>query len=52
MEDGEHYIFLHEGPNLGNPTHKSDISLRFIQGKLLIVWEAFCAVIRDYESSE
>ena len=48
MEDGDHYIVLHEGPNLGNPTHKSDIALIFIQGKLLIVQEAFCADIRDY----
>ena len=51
MEDGEHYIVLHVGPNLGNPTHKSDIDLRFIQGQLLIVCEAFCAFIRDYGSN-
>ena len=48
MEDGDHYIVLHEGLNLVNPTHNSDIALIFIQGKLLIVWEAFCAVIHDY----
>ena len=51
MEDGDHYIVLHEEPNLGNPAHKSDIALRSIQGKLLIVWEALCAVIHNYGSN-
>ena len=46
-EDSVHSIVLHGGTNPGNPTHKSNIALGFVQGKLLLLWEEFRAVLRD-----
>ena len=34
-EDGVHPIDFHVGPNPGNPTRKSDLALRFVQGNFI-----------------
>ena len=39
------------GPNPGDPTRNNDFALVFIQGKLLIIQEAFRAVLCDYTSA-
>ena len=53
MEDGVHPIDFHVGPNPGNPTRKSDLALRFIQGNVCILREAFRAVLcNDGRSAE
>ena len=46
-EDGVCYIVVHVVPNTDDPTCKSDLPLGFSQGKLLLVWEAFCSVLQD-----
>ena len=47
MEDSVHSIVLHVGPNLGNPTHKSELALGLFQRNLLVIREAFRILLRD-----
>ena len=51
MEDGLHSVVFHLGTNPGDPTCKNDIALGFFQGKILLIREAFRAVLRNYGST-
>ena len=51
MGDDIHSIVLHVGPNPGNITRKSDLDIGFFQGKLLLIQEALCEVLRNYGST-
>ena len=45
MEDGVHSVVFHVVPNPDDPTRKSDLALGFSQGNILLIQEAFCAVL-------